>query len=130
MAAKEGAEIAEAEATVIVPTVAQEMIGKQILEILSDFKGHPRVESKSQEAPEKRKEGETSQAEMAGDLAEDPTGEGVAVGDAPTGKTRGFLKIRKRPKRYWISSLCNSKLSMEVTLRFSSMLSKRNSITN
>ena len=42
----------------------------------------------------------------------------------------GFQRIRTRPKRYWISSSCNSRPSMEATLRSSSMLRLKNSITN
>ena len=43
-------------------------------------------------------------------------------------ETIGFPRIRTRPKRYWTSSSCNSKLRTEATLKSSSMPSKRNSI--
>ena len=43
-------------------------------------------------------------------------------------ETIGFPRIRTRPKRYWTSSSCNSKLRTEVTLKSSSMPSKKNSI--
>ena len=63
-----------------------------------------------------------------GEVAVDPTGEEDAAEDRAVEVMIGFQRIRTRLKRYWISSSCNSRPSMEATLRSSSMPSKKNSI--
>ena len=76
------------------------------------------------------KTGEEATETVAGEAAVDPIEEEDVVEIEVEEVMIGFQKIRTRPKRYWISSSCNSRQSMEVTQRSSSMLKLKNSITN
>ena len=90
------------------------------------------MEFKSQDLPEMKTGERVTETVATGEVAvdlkeeEDAVEEEVIEGEVMI----GFQKIRTRLKRYWISSSCNSRPSMEATLRSSSMLRLRNSITN
>ena len=88
------------------------------------------MEFKSQDHPEMKTGEEAKETVTTGEAAVDPIEEEDVVEIEGEEVMIGFQKIRIRLKRYWISNSCNSRLSMEVTPKSSSMPRLKNSITN
>ena len=88
------------------------------------------MEFKSQDHPEMKTGEEAKETVATGEAAVDPIEEEDVVEIEGEEVMIGFQKIRIRLKRYWISNSCNSRLSMEVTPKSSSMPRLKNSITN